>query len=65
MITELPTRMLPFNAKLKTCVCWEGEGGDVKKQFLVKKNQLMELWRLESDPSDPASDVITIPPLTF
>ena len=42
-----------------------GGRGDVKKQFLVKKNQVMELWRLESDPPDPVSDVITIPPLTF
>ena len=67
MITELPTRILPFNAKLKTCVCvgCGGGGGGVRKQFLVKENQVMELWRLESDPPDPVSDVITIPPLTF
>ena len=65
MITELPTRMLPFNAKLKTCVCWGGGGEGGCKKTVSCQNQVMELWRLESDPPDPVSDVITIPPLTF
>ena len=47
------------------CVCVCGGGGNVRKQFLVKENPVMELWRLKSDPPDPVSDVITIPPLKF
>ena len=51
------------------CVCGGGGGGggggDVRKQFLVKENQVMELWRLKSDLPDPVSDVITIPSLKF